>query len=1117
MIRVRWSAATFALCLALQACGGDDGGGTTPPDGPIAADPSAPVAGSGALPEFDDAASTYRRDHPDLPGIGISVDTVLLAFRLETTVAQANQVLAAEDATVAGGVAGTPGAASGIWILRLPTTTHAELALAVVRLENAPVVEAVVPDTLLDPLAVPGPNAGDPPSWTWDVKPSGPNWGHESVRMPQVWNLNDGVEREGGGHAVWVFDAGFDTTHADLANAVALGGVSPEPHGTHVAGTIGATFDDGYGVDGLDPFVKLGLKQTRSFGTALDVVDGAVKELAKAGTVPVVNMSIGYNFVPRGIDPEHGATKYILAKGAKLFQETMKALHVKGSLPLVIAAAGNDSGGAFGDVHTRRSSPMNAAAVDLGVANVISVEATTNVPVVRRATSSTGGHVSAPGEAIWSASVGPKGGVPAYQPGIPPFFEAKSGTSMAAPHVTGIASYLLAFDPLYPRPTLTENPIRELLVKYAVPVPNGAPGVDAFAAMVAANPARAFRYLGDIDDGTPDGNDRTTTSDARGDGKVDMRDFRRFRDWLSQIEGTGHLDGPFEHVKFDLNRDGLLEDFEKENVHPRGDFNGDGVLSRTAKRFVPALGDATDLDILLDRFQDDDYSAAVLPELLDSGDIAIDVSSCLARPGVGAVRVRAVDTNTSETLEERAIDGAKPTQIMSVRAPVLVNLELVALDTAGVDGSRSELLTEAVLIASDMAWKADCVVLSGVSPKSGQAGDELTLEGGGFALELADVHVVFENSATGEKLPATITGATLVGLEVTAIRVLVPDGVSAAASWKVYVEQPYQRSNALDFSVEDECLVDLHKLVQNPTKSFALDVNQSGAVLVSVNSPGAWAPAVVSPDESVKALPCAGKGYGDALDEQGRVASSSAPGSPAWFWDPNAPSTCVPLSNTAYVMTFGIANGTVVGTDSARAAIWPNPDTKVVIPYTPGDPIPRWANDINQAGAVVGYADKTYRTAFLWSGNTLTYLPLPTAFTAYQSDADVINDLGVIAGRVDYQTIVLWSSPTTPPSVFHQTTDAPEVNGINNAAEVVGSMPTASKGFLWLQQPAYAGTQAGFYHLDDFVADPAWKIKKADAINDSGQVAATALHEGIDKAVLINLAQCKPASPPSPK
>ena len=58
-----------------------------------------------------------------------------------------------------------------------------------------------------------------------------------------------------------------------------------------------------------------------------------------------------------------------------------------------------------------------------------------------------GGHVAAPGVDITSTV------------GAPLLYGSYSGTSMAAPHITGLVSYLYSIEPNLPRPTMTSNPI----------------------------------------------------------------------------------------------------------------------------------------------------------------------------------------------------------------------------------------------------------------------------------------------------------------------------------------------------------------------------------------------------------------------------------------------------------------------------------------------------------------------------------------------------------------------------------------------------------------------------------------------------------------------------------
>ncbi len=98
---------------------------------------------------------------------------------------------------------------------------------------------------------------------------SAEQWGMELIHAPQARTINRGSPEV----VVAVLDAGIDATHPDLATAVdparSAGCLSGKPdqapaawspstsaHGTHVAGTIAAA-DDGRGVTGVAPGIRL--------------------------------------------------------------------------------------------------------------------------------------------------------------------------------------------------------------------------------------------------------------------------------------------------------------------------------------------------------------------------------------------------------------------------------------------------------------------------------------------------------------------------------------------------------------------------------------------------------------------------------------------------------------------------------------------------------------------------------------------------------------------------------------------------------------------------------------------------------------------------------------------
>jgi len=249
-----------------------------------------------------------------------------------------------------------------------------------------------------------------------------------------------------------------------------------------------------------------------------------------------------------------------------------------------------------------------------------------------------GGHVSAPGRDILSTA-------------LPNTYINFFGTSMAAPHVTGLASYLLSIDP-----GLTNAQVRDLIVRNAKPAdPNAgfpaADRIDAFDTALDIDAIRSdrtvLRMLLDIDDGTPDGNlridpdtgaDFTVTDDdgngGIGDGRIDMSDFRRWRDLFldyAQIDGRA-FDGTARHRKRDLNGNGKVgTDDPQEGFYPLADFNGDGRLDTLAAQEMSGalfgFGELTDLEVLSAEFVDPYYDAADLPSLVMTGDIQVDLSS----------------------------------------------------------------------------------------------------------------------------------------------------------------------------------------------------------------------------------------------------------------------------------------------------------------------------------------------------------------------------------------------------------------------------------------------------------------------------------------------------------
>jgi hypothetical protein len=625
------------------------------PDPPLEGDPLATLEQVVQDSVFDPNPDDYSNDHPDLPGIYLSHNTVLLAFQVGTTVGEANDLLTPLGAALQGGIHGVADEVPSILILKLATTNHLEMEAALGTLRNDSHVLHVAQDVLLGPDALPPFQETYPPGWEWTTTEGGANHHLKTSRVPQMWNLNRALEKQGRGTRIGIVDVGF-WQHDDLIFET-FGLPIDHFHGTVIAGTIGAVHSNDLGVEGIYPFLRLENPLGGMVTQALPVfpalgdkwaeltslgelmVEGIKLFVTQRPDLRVINVSLGYNWVLNGINPTNPAAVNLAnTQGALLSQELQGIV----SPPLIVVSAGNDNG-----ADAKYGSPMTNAALVQGAFNILVVE---NIywdgsQFTRWQSSNVGGHISAPGVLIFSTNVGPSGY--ADQTGD----EFHVGTSFSAGMVTGLASYLLAADK-----DLNPAQVKKILVDNGAPTGGGSkPLIDAWAAVMGIDELRGddrvLRMMLDIDDGTPDGNQRVKYADTvefpdydsidadgdgglgdggPGDGNVDMSDFRVWRDWYLKIGGLDydHYDGRDDHPKMDVNDNGVTEDDAGESIYPRGDFNGDGILSLDALAYVPGAfqEEVSDLDVFKRLFDDPVIEKEDLDTLVHSSDITIDAS-----------------------------------------------------------------------------------------------------------------------------------------------------------------------------------------------------------------------------------------------------------------------------------------------------------------------------------------------------------------------------------------------------------------------------------------------------------------------------------------------------------
>jgi subtilisin family serine protease len=212
-----------------------------------------------------------------------------------------------------------------------------------------------------------------------------------------------------------VGDDPTNLTQKNYGNRDAMG---PEAkHGTHVAGIIGAVRANNTGIDGVAPAVRIMSVRAIPEGDERDKdVANAIRYAVDNGA-QIINMSFGKDYSPdKGIVDE--AMKYADSKGV-----------------LLVHAAGNDGE----DLAVHSNFPTAALRDGNRLRNWIEVGATSwrGADSLAASFSNYGRQqvdVFAPGEDILSTVPGGA-------------YERQSGTSMAAPVVSGLAALIMAYYP----------------------------------------------------------------------------------------------------------------------------------------------------------------------------------------------------------------------------------------------------------------------------------------------------------------------------------------------------------------------------------------------------------------------------------------------------------------------------------------------------------------------------------------------------------------------------------------------------------------------------------------------------------------------------------------------
>ena len=309
----------------------------------------------------------------------------------------------------------------------------------------------------------------------------GSMWGMEMIRMPEAWAIQSSILTSP--VVVEVIDTGMDSSHPDIGPNVLATSMNftdatantnikdQDGHGTHVAGTVAGLTNNGIGVSGVAGYTGGGvnvkiltakvLDTSASAGTRANTLEAIVEAIdyGSQQKVDVMNMSLGVAGLDKALVSDFPQS--VVAAFNRAFAAGVT----------ICVSAGNSSN--FG------------TAFPADIPGAIKVSALNRQGTLAIYSSSGGSTaIGAPGgtgisqgddDAIWSTWPTYTGVIDG--PTITNYYSI-NGTSMACPHVSGVAALLVAGGAVVPHTAGNNFVVKNIIQRSAAPIEGDIPNFD---------------------------------------------------------------------------------------------------------------------------------------------------------------------------------------------------------------------------------------------------------------------------------------------------------------------------------------------------------------------------------------------------------------------------------------------------------------------------------------------------------------------------------------------------------------------------------------------------------------------------------------------------------------